>query len=88
MENGGYVMIDGAGIDLETETKQTNATIFPEIAKCEKLGKPVLFYGFEVDGQPASPVYCAFYKSGTKYITIFAAYSVEIEADGVTVKKN
>lgn len=42
--NGGYVMIDGMGIDLTSEVSQTKTGLFANLKKVIATGKPVFAY--------------------------------------------
>ena len=52
MANGGYIMVDCTGIDLNTSTKQTVTGIFNRVETAIKSGKPVYAIGatFNING--------------------------------------
>lgn len=52
MANGGYVLVDCTGIDLNTSTKQTVTGIFNRVVTAFKTGKPVYCVGatFNISG--------------------------------------
>ena len=52
MANGGYIMVDCTGIDLNTATKQTITGIFKQVETAFKSGKPVYAVGatFNIGG--------------------------------------
>lgn len=52
MANGGYIMVDCTGIDLNTSTKQTVTGIFNRVEIAFKSGKPVYASGatFNING--------------------------------------
>ena len=60
MANGGYIMVDCTGIDLNTSTKQTVAGIFNRVETAFKTGKPIYCVGatFNISGTGniASPI--------------------------------
>lgn len=52
MANGGYIMVDCTGIDLNTSTKQTITGIFNRVETAFKTGKPIYCVGatFNISG--------------------------------------
>lgn len=60
MANGGYIMVDCTGIDLNTDTKQTISGIFNKVATAFKSGKPVYCvnatFNISGTGNTVSPV--------------------------------
>lgn len=60
MVNGGYIMVDCTGIDLNTDTKQTISGIFNKVATAFKSGKPVYCvnatFNISGTGNTVSPV--------------------------------
>ena len=52
MANGGYIMVDCTGLDLNTATKQTISGIFNQVDTAFKSGKPVYAIGatFNISG--------------------------------------
>ena len=60
MANGGYIMVDCTGIDLNTDTKQTITGIFNKVATAFKSGKPVYCvnatFNISGTGNTVSPV--------------------------------
>ena len=52
MANGGYIMVDCTGIDLNTATKQTITGIFDQVETAFKSGKPAYAVGatFNING--------------------------------------
>ena len=41
MANGGYIMVDCTGLDLNTDSKQTITGIFNKVDTAFKSGKPI-----------------------------------------------
>ena len=60
MANGGYIMVDCTGLDLNTDTKQTITGIFDQIDNAFKSGKPVYAinatFNISGTGNTTSPV--------------------------------
>lgn len=60
MANGGYIMVDCTGLDLNTDTKQTITGIFDQIDTAFKSGKPVYAinatFNISGTGNTTSPV--------------------------------
>lgn len=52
MANGGYIMVDCTGLDLNTSTKQTVTGIFNRVETAFKTGKPIYCVGatFNISG--------------------------------------
>lgn len=60
MANGGYILVDCTGLDLNTDSKQTISGIFNKIATAFKSGKPVYCvnatFNISGTGNTVSPV--------------------------------
>lgn len=60
MANGGYIMVDCTGIDLNTATKQTVTGIFNRVETAFKTGKPVYAvnatFNISATGNTVSPI--------------------------------
>ena len=60
MANGGYIMVDCTGIDLNTDTKQTISGIFKKVETAFNSGKPVYCvnatFNISGTGNTVSPV--------------------------------
>lgn len=60
MANGGYIMVDCTGIDLNTDSKQTISGIFNKVATAFKSGKPIYCvnatFNISGTGNTVSPV--------------------------------
>lgn len=60
MANGGYILVDCTGLDLNTDTKQTITGIFTKVATAFKSGKPVYCvnatFNISGTGNTVSPV--------------------------------
>lgn len=60
MANGGYILVDCTGLDLNTDTKQTISGIFKKVATAFESGKPVYCinatFNISGTGNTVSPV--------------------------------
>ena len=60
MANGGYILVDCTGLDLNTDSKQTITGIFNKVATAFKSGKPVYCvnatFNISGTGNTVSPV--------------------------------
>ena len=60
MANGGYILVDCTGLDLNTDTKQTISGIFKKVTTAFESGKPVYCvnatFNISGTGNTVSPV--------------------------------
>ena len=91
MANGGYIMVDCTGIDLNTDTKQTITGIFDQVDKAFKSGKPVYAinatFNISGTGNMTSPVNVMINSDENGgYIATASTLQLWIDSDdGVTV---
>lgn len=85
--NGGYILIDAAGVNLAAETSVTVSGLFEELKKAYKLKKPVILNNVEVvDGEIISPIHTGVYEyEGDMIAVVFSAMITVTNEDSVTI---
>ena len=84
--NGGYFMLNVAGIDLSASKKETVAGIHAKVAKAYATGKPVICYGIVNGSAKVAPVNVTLEPSSTSYVITINTTTVTIDnADGITI---
>lgn len=86
MTNPGYVLVDGTGINLNIDTKQTISGFYAKSKAAFDTGKPVIVTNCNMSGAPCTPVSVIAWMEGTDIVATGHVLRVVIdEDDGVTV---
>lgn len=88
--NGGYVMVDGKGLDLTADSSQTISGLFNDLKNAMKTGKPVFGYncvwGVNSDA-PLSPI-CFFVQQWSENLIVCTSSILKVDVtneDVVTI---
>ena len=86
MYNGGYIMVDCGGLDLNDSTEQTIDGIYKRSKSAIACGKPCIAVNCVMSGAPCTPVsVVAWEESGVIVATGHVLRLVIDDNDGVTV---
>lgn len=85
--NGGYILIDAAGVNLAAESSATVSGLFEELKRAYDLKKPVILNNVEVvDGKIISPTPAGVYEyEGDMIAVVFSAMITVTSEDSVTI---
>ena len=85
--NGGYIMVNGSGLDLAAESAQTIEGIYSQVDTAYKTGKPVYIYGCVSGSAAVSPIAIMLLQTNETTYTATAGTQqlVITDADAVTV---
>ena len=83
MFKGGYMILDGAGLNLLTgSTPVTISGIWDRAVECLKIDKPLMVYNLKYGTAPMSPVAAfGWYISETEIVLVSATIHVHIKND-------
>ena len=84
--NGGYIIVDCSGIELNTAEKQTIAGIRAQIDKAYKANKPVYAYNLTWNSLTATPIQIMLTVEDNNIIGTASTLQLIVDkADGVTI---
>lgn len=82
--NGGYILIDAAGLDLNVATAQTITGLFARLKEAISTGKPVYLCNVVDDDSKLSPIPAVVVDGTSIAITIVEGGIVVTSADAAT----
>lgn len=84
--NGGYTMVDCAGVDLLAESSATVDGLYNKLAAALKAGKPIIAHNVGYDDAASSPIQINVIPDTKKVLAFTGVYVIEVtDADAVTV---
>lgn len=84
--NGGYIMVDCTGLNLNKSTSQTVTGLYARAEEALATGKPVYVVNTNMSGAPCSPVSVIAWHETNKIIATGHVLRVQINAnDTITV---
>lgn len=78
--NGGYILVDAAGLDLSDSTSQTVTGLYAKLIAAMKTGKPILVHNVDADGSGAiaTPIPVYAYMDSTSVVIAFGVIQVTV----------
>lgn len=84
--NGGYILVDCTGLEINETEKQTISGIFAKIKKAYETNKPVYAYNCTFNGARMTPIAVMVNPIGADYVGTASTLQLWVDKDdGVTI---